>query len=57
MNDFSCKGAAFEIFQMEHDQMSERIGQKFDVMVQAMARNSTESLVNALLKSSNQTYF
>ena len=52
--DLTTKSAAFEIFQMEHDQMADQIKHWFNIMTQAMSRNPTESSVNELLRSNDQ---
>lgn len=49
--DLIRKSTAFEVLQSENDQLAQQIGQKFDIMTQAMSRNPTESSVNKLLRS------
>ncbi len=49
--DLTTKSAALEILQMEHDQMSNQLKHRFDIMTQAMSRNPTESSVSELLRS------
>lgn len=48
--DLNRKSAAFEILQADHDQLANRIGQRFDVMTQTMARNPAESSVRDLFR-------
>ncbi len=52
--ELTTKSAAFEILQIEQDQMADQIKHRFDIMTQAMSRNPTENSVNELLRSNDQ---
>ncbi len=52
--ELTIKSAAFEILQIEHDQMADQIKHRFDIMTQAMSRNPTDNSVKELLRSNYQ---